>query len=224
MDKQPIAKFFEENESLIHFASQKALKRFSAAGMGDRVDYEEIHGNLTEIFVKSYQQFDPSRSKFSTYFVTACHNFVTDSLDKLFRLEVKIDSSSALEERVAMSLSDSSDNIIFDEIFDEDPMFEEEVELASQVNYMREHLSPFARILFDYSINPPQFILNEFYAQRAQCALATSMGFKTFHSTEINLQFIANCLRRTTKNPETIKHIKKAVDEVKQAVLHAVSA
>lgn len=219
MDKQPISQFHKENESLIHFASQKALKRFSAAGLGDRIEYEEIFGNLTEIFLKSYQQYDPERSKFSTYFVTACHNFVTDRLEKMFRLEIKMESTSAMAEMRSDDGEGSQD-----ELFDEDPMLEDEVALESEMKFMRQNLSPFGQILFDYSINPPQFILDEFHAQRAQCALATSLGFKTSHSTEINLQFIANCLKDTASNPETVKHIKKAVEEVKHAVLQAVRA
>lgn len=219
MDKQPISQFYTENESLIHFASQKALKRFAAAGLGDRIEYEEIFGNLTEVFLKSYQQFDPERSKFSTYFVTACHNFITDRMSKMFRVEMKTDSANAMAE---MRSEDGDDNM--DELFDTDPMLEDEVALLSEVNYMRQNLSPFARILFDYSVNPPQFIIDEFRAQRAQCSLASSIGLKTNHSTEIDLHFIANCLKGTAQNPETVKHLKRAVDEVKHAVLQAVSA
>lgn len=220
MDKQSIDQFHLENEKLIHFASRKALKRFAAAGLEDRIEYEEIFGNLTEIFLKSYKQFDPERSKFSTYFVSACHNFVTNQLEKMFRLEVKTDAISAFGNDSA----DGEKEIQFDEALGEDPMFEDQIALESEINHMFQNLSPFAQILFKCSINPPQFVLDAFYAQRAQSALASSLGLHAWHSREIDLQFVANILGNTATNPETVKHLKKAVIEVKQAVMRTVSA
>lgn len=217
MKKATLDQFYAENENLVHFTSKKALKRLSACGLGERVEYEEIFGELREVFIKSFNQFDPERSKFSTYFVMACHNHVTNKIEKMYRIEIRLDSLDELD-------GDRESGSTMDDMFNHNPMLEAEVALASELNLMRQRLSPFARILFDYSVNPPEFILQEFHAQRAQCTLATSLGLKTSHATEISLQFIANCLKNTSENPETVKCIKKAVDEVKTAVLRVTSA
>lgn len=206
-------KFFQENENLIHFATQKALGRLLRSGLGDRVEYEEIYGELTEVFVRSFNQYDPERSKFSTYFVMASTNHITSKIEKMYRLEIKLDSIDA-------TVGDEDSSALVDLMASSDTSFEDELELQSELKFMRESLSPLAVRLLDYSINPPEFIVNEFKAQRAQVALASSLGLKTSHSTEITIQFVANCLRDTTDSPETLKFIKSAVDEVKGAVLN----
>lgn len=218
MTKLPLNEFYKENENLIHFSSQKALRRFSAAGLGERVEYDEIFGELREVFVKSYNQFDPKQSKFSTYYVAATYNHITNRIEKMYRMDIKLDSFD-----VQVGEDDESVSLM-DVVCNYDPMLEESVALESEIKHLRENLSLFAQTLLDYSINPPQFMVDEFHAQRAQCTWATSNGLKTSHSTEINLQFVANCLKMTTDNPETLKCIKRAVDEVKHAVQRAVSA
>lgn len=213
---EDLNKFYLENEKLVHFASMKALKRLSACGLGSKVEYEEIFGELNEVFLKSYRQYDPNRPgcpKFSTYFVAACHNHVTNKIEKMYRLEIKMDSiyQEIGGEESAVSLLETMEST--------DDSFEEDVEFQSELDFMRESLSPLAQKLLEYSVNPPQFILNEFHAQRAQCTLASSIGLKTSHAKEITLQFVANCLRDTTESPASIRYIAKAVEEVKQAVL-----
>lgn len=213
MNKLPLNQFYEENENLIHFTSQKALKRFSACGLGERVEYDEIFSELREVFIKSYNQHNPEHStKFSTYYVTACHNHVTNRIEKMYRIEIKLDS-------LDVTVGDEESTTTFlDTLMNEDPMLEAQAILESELRHVRERLTPFAQVLLDYSVDTPDFIVQEFHAQRAQCALASSLGLKTSHSTEINLLFVATCLKSTTDNPEIVKCIKRAVDEVRHAI------
>lgn len=123
MDKLPLEQFFQENEKLIHFASQKASRRFAAAGLADHFDYDEIHGQLREVFIKSYHGFDPERAKFSTYFVTAATNAVTNEIERLYRYEMKTISGSQSH------TGEDSEGEWFDSFADESSSAEEEVEL-----------------------------------------------------------------------------------------------
>lgn len=215
MDKLPLEQFFQENEKLIHFASQKASRRFAAAGLADHFDYDEIHGQLREVFIKSYHGFDPERAKFSTYFVTAATNAVTNEIERLYRYEMKTISGSQSH------TGEDSEGEWFDSFADESSSTEEEVELQSEINHLRDSLSPMARTLLDYSMSPPDFVKQEFYAQRAQCAFASANGLKTSHAVEIDIKFVANCLKMTVDTPEAQRFIVNAVNEVKTAVANA---
>lgn len=219
MEKLPLEQHFKENENLIHFASQKALQRFSAAGLGDRVEYEEIFCQLREVFLKTYSKFDPEKAKFSTYFVNSSTNYITNEIQRMYRQDANYVNATDF-----FANSDIDDESSLDNAFGgEEAYLEEQVALESEVSLMRSGLSPLAQLLFDYSVNPLDFIIQEFHAQRAQCAFATSIGLKTSHPTEIDLRFVANCLKKTASTPAAVRFINNAVDEVKTAVLRAVS-
>lgn len=217
MEKPSLEKFFIENESLIHFASQKALRRFAAAGLGDDVNYDDVYGQLREVFVKSYRTYDHEKAKFSTYFVTAATNAITNEISRLYR-QVKCISAS----QSYTGDGDEDSPSLFDVIGGVESGVEDQLALESELQHLQETLSPLAKLLLSYSINPPDFIKQEFFAQRAQCTFATSIGFKTSHASEIDIRFIANCLRATVEDPKSHRFIDSAVNEVKEAVMQAV--
>lgn len=218
MNKMPLEQFYAENDKLIHFAALKALKRFKGAGLGDHIEYEEVHGRLTEVFVKSYHGYDPEKATFSTYFVRAATNTITNMIESMYRLEIHTDSATGL----GAYDTDDGERDRQDELFHFDAMIEEHVELEDTIDNLRQELSPFASLLLEYSINPPDFIYQEFLSQREQSKYASSIGIKTHHSMSLNLRFIANCLRGTVDTPSEMNFIKSAVLEVERAVKNAV--
>lgn len=220
MEKQPLEQFFQENERLIHFATVKASRRFHAAGLADHFDYDEMHCQLSEVFIKSYYSFNPERAKFSTYFVTASVNEITSEIERIFRYDIKNISGSQSHPN-----DEEGGGELFDVLGDESShSAEDELEMEDEINHIRKNLSPLACTLLDYSINPPDFIKQEFYAQRAQTAFASSIGLKTSNSVDIDIRFVANCLKATVDNPKAERFIVNAVNEVKSAVMRSTKA
>ncbi|WP_151708881.1 hypothetical protein [Acinetobacter brisouii] len=210
--------FYRENEKLIHHASRKALARFAKAGLSGHVEYDDIFGTLTEVFIRCYGLVNLNKAKFSTYFMTASFNRVTNMINYMFNhVEIRTDS--------VYEISQSSDDESFEPFevfFSYTPDFEQTLELDDELRAIREKLSPFAKILLDYTLNPPEFIEREYMAQRANVQFASDLGYKraTSHSRNLNLQFVANCLRSTTSNPQELSFIRKAVDELRHAIKH----
>lgn len=219
MNKMPLDRFYAENDKLIHFATLKAIKRFKSAGLENHVEYEEIHARLTEVFIKSYRGFDPEKAYFSTYFVRAATNAITSVIEDMYRLDIKVDQASAL----GTYDNGESESDFEDDVFKHDPMIEQEVELQDAIKHVSRNLSPLAQTILNFTLNPPEFIQNEFLAQRAQCEFARSVGQRTFHGVNLDIRFVANCLKSTVDSPSELKSISNAVDEVKNAIEHVVS-
>jgi len=219
MNKMPLDQFYAENDKLIHFATLKAMKRFKSAGLENHVEYEEIYARLTEIFVKSYHGFDPEKAHFSTYFVRAATNAITSLIEDMYRLDIRVDQASAL----GAYNNDEGESSFEDDIFKCNPMIEQEVELQDAVRHVSKNLSPLAQTILSFTLSPPKFIQDEFLAQRAQCEFARLVGQRTFHEVNLDIRFVANCLKNTVDSSSELKSISNAVDEVKNAIKHVVS-
>lgn len=191
-----------------------------ACGLGDRFSYDEVFGELKIIFIKSYSMFDPEKAtKFSTYFVHACQNYVTNRIEKALNREPKIDSV----EDLITQFDDGTTADLF-ETFGEDPMVTESIALESELSFLRKRMSPLAQKLLDFSLNPPEFIKQEYFAQRARYSFASCLGMRSTCRSEIDLRFVANCLKATVNTAKAKTFIDKAVIEVEQTVMQAISA
>ncbi|SSS49763.1 Uncharacterised protein [Acinetobacter baumannii] len=85
-----------------------------------------------------------------------------------------------------------------------------------------QQLSPFAKILLKFTLNPTDFIERELLAQEAKYQLSLNTPEKNEsrgpRRRKLNLSFVANCIMKTAETNKEKRFIRDAVKEVEEAV------
>lgn len=214
---------FTDHDKLLHHLAHRNISRLTQVGYC--IDVEELYGIFCEVFVVSLQTWDESKGKLTTYLTTACLNMVSRLLKKHHLGDIKTDRESVIAER----LSNGEEN------FDADIFVDSQshhilgsFEVMEALQEEAKALSPFARILLEYTLNPPDFIERELEAQEAKLEFS-----RTFDSDDLpsyrrrkslnNISFVAQCLMKTAESSKAKRFIREAVKEVKTAVMKAAS-
>jgi RNA polymerase sigma factor (sigma-70 family) len=219
MSKLPLDQFFKENENLIHFATKKAMARMAKTPFLEKVEREEIHQMLVEVFIKAYERYDASKYKFSTYYVTACQNEISSYIIDLNR-----NVASISVEEITTHWSNGEVEIDSDEIFKYTPPDLDQLEITDSLKAVLQKLSPFAKTLLEYTISPPEFIESEFEALKVKSDLMSNSEFRGFTPQDLNLKFVARKLGDTANSVAAKRFIKRAVEEVELAISSALEA
>lgn len=214
--KDAIAEQLQEHQGLINLVVFNAMKRIRGmqyAGVpfpADLLDEEEMRAEVLEVFVKAQQKFDPSLNyAFSTYFVRSANNQINRRINNL---------SNRYINPVSMHVSREGEDDDYEIELPEEGDFTQGLELNDLVNFVKGNLSPLARALFEMSLQPHAVFEREYEAHKAKRDYASSLGLSRHLVREMNLNFIATCLKLTISSREEKEFIDKAVREIKRVV------
>lgn len=186
------------------------------------IDVDELYSIFCEVFMDCVSgRWNQEKGKLTTYLFHACRNKVSDMIDKHFHMEIHTKKESEMvridedgsERNGLESIAGSADDLAIDEYL-----------LMEALSKEAENLSPFARLLLEYTLNPPDFIERELLAQEAKHDLSLTMdGVSTYRRHFLSLSFVAKCMTKTMEQQITRSQVVRAMNEVKSAVI-AVAA
>lgn len=195
MNRDSLAQYYSDNVGLIHVVAAKAHRRVLA--VGGAYDYNDLYQDLTEVFIKSYDQFNDNLGwKFSTYFTAAAYNRVNRVVGKI--VAERVDHKVKSTQEIASRGEDGS------EIFDlEDASQNPEAAAASSemIELMLDSLSPLAQEIISLTIDPPDFMERELDASIAHSAISREQGGKLRSGQSITVQFVCSVLDKTNMIP-----------------------
>lgn len=195
MNRDSLAQYYSDNVGLIHVIAAKAHRRVLA--VGGAYDYNDLCQDLTEVFIKSYDQFNDNLGwKFSTYFTAAAYHRVNRVVGKITaeRVDYKVKST----QEIASRCEEGS------EIFDlEDASQNPEAAAASSemIELMLDSLSPLALKIIGLTIDPPDFLERELDAAMAHSILDREQGGKSRSGQHITVHFVCSVLDKTNIIP-----------------------
>ena len=172
MNGAELNSFYKENVGLVHFVARKSYGRLQR--MGATIEYEDLVQDMSMIFIRSVELFDAERGKFSTYFVQAAY-FELRRIEEVFateRIELKIKSV----EEMASNAEEGEINL-WDVIGSDDLPVDEFVDAKLTVAKMESELSPLAKKILEWSVQPPEEIKREYDAKAHHAQFARSLGF-----------------------------------------------
>lgn len=196
MDRSGLATYFKENVGLVHSAARKGAARAAAVGCST-LDHDDFVQELTEVFIKAYDLHDPTKTRFSTYFMRSAYNHINKMMEKvnIERMEMGVRS---VEEMSSWNQDDDGGELGFtvEDVTAIGP--EEAAQMNSMVNAWHAKLSPGARLVLEWTLNPPDFIENEFLAQLAHAEMARDMGLPRRSRLMIDASFVSTLLKQVT--------------------------
>lgn len=214
-----IQKLLDDHILLVHHLARQNISRFKNVGYD--MDLEELTAVFFEVFMLAAQKWDEEQGKFTTYLTWACTNKVTAMLKKHFRH--KGEANRVTYEHEMATASDEDDRESGLEIFGESDTAFGAMEIKQALAEEMKHISPFARLLIEYTLCPPEFIERELAAQEAKHELSLDMQGESYRRKSLNIGFVANCLLKTASSPSAKRFIRNAVNEAKSAVLRAAA-
>lgn len=211
---------FKDHDKLLRHLAYRNVGRLTQVGYC--IDADELYGIFCEVFVVSLKTWDETKSKLTTYLTTACVNKVSQLLREYHKGDNRTECESVLIDRLSNG----------EEGFDADIFVDGEsrhilgaYEVMQALQEEAKTLSPFARVLLEYTLNPPDFIERELEAQDAKLEHSKMVNedLPTYRrkSPVNNIGFVAHCLMKTAESNGAKKFIKDAIKEVKRAVMQA---
>jgi DNA-directed RNA polymerase specialized sigma24 family protein len=185
--------------------------------VGYPIDIDELYSIFCEVFMDCVSnKWDEEKGKLTTYLFYACNNKVSDMLDKYFRMEV-----NTKRECEFVIIDDSGSEINGIESFAQQSNNDlDEYELIQALLEEAKHLSPFARLLLEYTLNPPDFIERELQAQEAKHDLSLTMeDTATYRRRPLNLSFVIHVLSQTSEGGIPRNRITKVKREIEKAII-----
>lgn len=183
MDRAQLDKFYKDNVGLVHTATRRCSGRLMKIGMP--VDYEDLFQELSVVFIKSYEGFDESRGKFSTYFMWSSYNHVNKMAE---RHESSIDFHTRSVNEFAGEGEDAQDWAEL--IPDSAATPEEAIETKQLCERMVSSMSPLAQMIVDATFNPPDFIERELEAAQAHALLSRSQGVQKRAARDVTIGMV----------------------------------
>ncbi|MFS1997958.1 sigma-70 family RNA polymerase sigma factor (plasmid) [Acinetobacter baumannii] len=208
---------FRDHDKLLRHLAHRNISRLTSVGYC--IDVEELYAIFCEVFVVSIQTWDESKGKLTTYLTTACLNMVSRLLKK-YHLG---DNRTEYESDILHRMGDGEDDCDYDVFVDHQSQnILGPYELMQTLTEEMQQLSPFAKILLKFTLNPPDFIERELLAQEAKYQLSLITPEKNEsrgpRRRKLNLSFVANCIMKTAETNKEKRFIRDAVKEVEEAV------
>jgi RNA polymerase sigma factor (sigma-70 family) len=184
------ADFYKANVGLVHSVSRKGFARLTAARVG--IDYEDVFQEMSMVFLKAYQGFDESRGfKFSTYFYMAAYNrlnaWATDMIDE--RVKHGVVSIDELNEAAGEDIS------LSESLFVDDTTPEDYVRAVQLLTHIKNKLSPLAGLILEWSIEPPQEVMQQIQAAQVNADYGRSRGLNSRCMAKPSPRYIAGFIR-----------------------------
>lgn len=189
MERCNLDKFYAENTGLIHDVARKGYGRLQAIGASE--GYEDLVQELSITFIKAYEQFEPERGEFSTYFVRSAYNRM-NKIAAEFELERCEAGVRSFEEIDA--LTDCEDASFLD-VIASNVLTPEQVAInRSMLERLDKILSPLAREIALWIVVPPEFVGSELNAHQAHVDYARSKGHERRNKTHLGMSFICDMM------------------------------
>ena len=153
--KEKASAWYRENEKLIHSLSHRVFRRTVAAHLA--WSYEDVFQELSLVLVKALQKFDPNRGKtFPAYYTAAAFNRMNKMIEREANITIGLKLVSDSYESEDGKLGVLTDNIASAELSPDLEAMKDEWVLS---RYKK--MSPRSKKVFNWMINPPQFLLDE---------------------------------------------------------------
>jgi RNA polymerase sigma factor (sigma-70 family) len=210
MDRANLGRFYADNIGLIRMVAAKCVGRLRAIGTG--MEFEDVVSELTIVFVKSYDLFDHEQGKFSTYFMRSAYNHVNKLAE---RHERSIEFMSRSVEEMSSWSDDEMD--VSEMIPCVQPTQEDVLAHRQSVVDALSELSPLATTVISMTVNPPQFIENEFEAANAHIDYAREQDpdARFRKPSPLGMDFVCSVLRKALGvSPLDLQDARREVIEV----------
>lgn len=204
MDRQNIDRYYADNVGLVHFVAQRGFRRLQAIGAA--IEYDDIVQDLSIVFVKAYDLHEEEKGKFSTYFTYAALNELNKTAKKfeIERLDMKIKS---VEE---MSSGEGATDVT-ETVASGDETPEQALQFKRMMEDVLLNLSPVAKQIARWLIDPPAIIEREFEARLCHASLAQSKGHAKRRRYS-NIGFVCEVLTLSGVDRVTVKSARAEIE------------
>lgn len=213
MEKVDSEAYYAKNIGLVHHLARKGFGRLQ--GIGAAMPYDDMVQELSIVFLRAYELFDPNMgNKFSTYFTFAAYNRINKIVEgfEIERVRLNIRSVEEID-----SYTDHEDSSSFAETVPctrQQPDEAYEAERTAQDIYG--NLSPLAKLIVGWLIEPPAFVLSEFAKAQAHVEYSKSLGHSKRAVTGLRILFICDLIRLVSDVSKS--EIGYARDELKTII------
>lgn len=212
MDRANLSQYYAQNVGLVHQVARRGHQRLLA--LGAPLEYDDVFQELSAIFVRSYELFDPEQGRFSTYFMNAAYHTVNKIADKVITERVE-NRTHSIQEMDARSANSEGGASFAETIASSAPTPEEEAHRMECLLALESRLSPVALMIVSWLIDPPDFVEREFQAQQAHAELGRSRGLAVRSRREPCLSFVCDMLIRIAQIPKgTVRDARAEVQRI----------
>ena len=174
--KEGLAEFFEANKGLVYKVSMAAMRRISQSGIA--VDFNDIYQVASEAFIRCYQGYDPTSGfQFSTYFWKSAMNAVNAAFSPLIRERMEYGTVSVEEMTANASRGEDDEVSMADVVLKDTTDPQSLVAIREFLADVDARLSPLAKLILNWLIDPPDDLLEAIESQTAHAIYARSLGF-----------------------------------------------
>lgn len=209
MDRAGFQEFYKQNVGLIRTAARKVASRAAAIGSGT-LDYDELEQELTEVFIRAYDGYDPEKYRFSTYYMRAAFNRANYLLKK--QETERIENRTRSVEEMGSKYEDNDEGLsaTVEDVTTIRP--EEHAQIQSLLRYWHSKLSPAAQAILALTLEPPEWLCDEFHAHRAYAELCRASGVPRRAKQDLDAAYVAQLLKQITGDiifDEALEEVRK---------------
>lgn len=180
-----VNQYYKANVGLVHQVSRKGWARLQKAGVA--MDYDDVFQEMSCVFLKCCEGFDDEKGfKFSTYFYMGAYNRLNKWAQDLIveRLEHGVVSIEEMNHG-------AEDELSLEDVIMKDYNTPDRTYAATQfVAYLNRKLSPVAKLIVDWSIEPPNELMAEIEKIHANAEYGRSLGMNTRCFTQLNPKIV----------------------------------
>lgn len=216
MEQVNFANFYKENIGLIRTATRKVMSRALALGTAT-MDYDDMEQELTLIFIDAYKHYDPSKYKFSTYYMRAAFNRANYLLKKVYKERINNGVRSVEEMGSWAEDNDDGLSMTVEDVMAVKP--EEQAQIKSLMRTWNAQLSPLGQLIMSWTLEPPEWLEHEFEAQKVHAEISRSLGVTTRSRAELNAAYVVFMLKQVFGYPHAFDNALKEIQHVARHTL-----
>lgn len=212
MERAQLGEFYAKNVGLIKTVTRKGAAR--AAALGCQLTDSDIEQEMTEVFIRAFDSYDPTQFRFSTYFMRSAFNRLNYLLAKIGKERVE-NLTFSVEEMTSWAKDADEDEptMTVEDVTSVGP--EEAAQIKSVMRLWSKQLSPLAQLMVSWTLEPPEFVEREFLAQLKHAEYAKSVGIACRSRLVIDAPYVANVMKKVLgRKHESL--VIAALHEVKQ--------
>jgi hypothetical protein len=165
------------NTGLVHKIAGPCYRRALATGIA--IDYDDVVGELTLAFVKSWQKFDESKGlKFSTYFTVAAHHQFNRFIEKQVAERMEHGVRSIEEINSWGSAGNTDGTLTMEDVLPCAALTpEQRVSAQQQMEVLGRRLTPLTKLVLEWLLNPPPELSREVEAAVQHAVYSRAQGY-----------------------------------------------
>ena len=206
-----VAQYYKDNVGLVHTVSRKGWARLQKAGVA--MDYDDVFQEMSCVFLKSCEGFDEEKGfKFSTYFFMGAYNRLNKWAQALIEERLKHGVVSVEEMNNGADEEFSLEDVVMKDMNTPEKMYA----ATEFVAYLNRKLSPIAKLIVDWSVEPPEEMMAEMEKIQANADYGRSLGMNTRCFTTINPKFVGSFIVMVSDVSEAqVRAALRELDEFK---------